>query len=93
MDANEINRIYLSLEKLHGKIDKNTNTLIINTQDLKHHIKRTNLLEQKIFHTDKKVGEIDNFQQSVLTVFKFLGKFLALLGIIIGIGAGIFTML
>ncbi len=56
---NDMDRIHKSLDRLHDKVDSNTATLINNTADLKHHIMRTDLLQEEVAHTDRKVDQIE----------------------------------
>ncbi len=89
----DLTRVQDSLAKLHDKIDDNTKTLIINTQDLKHHIKRTDMLEIEVSKTEVKVDQIEKSMIRLTSPFIFLKKTLVVCGIVVAIGAAIFKFL
>ena len=71
--------------KLHDKLDRIEQTLAtmnvtlaVNTEQLKEHMRRTQLLEQKLEPVEKHVARVDG-------IIKFLG----VVGVIVGIVAGV----
>ncbi len=76
-------RLWDSLVKLHDKVDKNTNILTENTADLKHHILRTDLLQQNIENIDIDVKQLSITQQVNIKILKIVAAIIATSGIII----------
>lgn len=73
------------MEKLHGKIDKIAErinsidvTLAKQHEQLKEHIRRTNILEQKLEPVEEHVAMING-------AFKFIGILSVIIGVITGI--------
>ncbi len=89
----DLDRIHKSLDQLHNKIDNNTETLIINTVDLKHHIHRTDLLQAEVEKTEQKVEGIEKSIIEFISPFVFFKKLLIVLGIITTIALAIFKFL
>ncbi len=53
--------------------------------DLKYHIKRTDLLEEKIFHIDEKFKPIENAKHTTKGIFRIVTFAMALCASLVGI--------
>ena len=86
-----LNKIDSKLDKLDDRLDEQGKTLVKQQAILDEHVKRTNLLEDKIASDVKQVKEAlpDAVQAQIkLARNKFLIQALKIAGIVVGTGAG-----
>lgn len=65
-------RIEDKLDSLDNKLDNIDKTLAVNTEQLSVHIKRTNLLEEHVLHSETKIIKIEKHVVVVNTIFKII---------------------
>lgn len=72
---NQLTRFDSKFDKFDERFDKYNETLIRNTITLEDHVKRTNLLETKIFHVETEVTGLKEHMtivKGVMNFFRFI---------------------
>jgi hypothetical protein len=78
MDDQRLDRIENKLDSVNSHISSIDMTLAGQAVDLKEHVRRTNLLEEKVIHIDAERSE-----------FKGAIKFLKIVGVLVAVAEGI----
>lgn len=77
-DLNILMGIDTKIDNVKDKIHSIEVTQIRMEGDLKYHIKRTDLLEQKVFEIDDKIKPVETAKNATTGLFKFIAFFLGL---------------
>lgn len=87
----ELDRFADKQDRIYERIIEQNETLIRNTVSLEEHVKRTNLLEDKVSHVEKDLGKVNSHiakVETLIDVFKPTKQKIKLLIILIGLLGG-----